>query len=257
MNNIKIIFFDIDGTLIEKKKKITPKILETLKKLKENHIKICIATGRSPIQLPELGINFDVYLTFNGSYCFNDQNTIFEQSIPKEDVKTIIKNAHQIERPVAVATKNQTAVNGLDADLKEYFAFGGKIPTVSKNFDEIVANERIYQMMMSCRKKDYDKILQNVKNAQITAWWDRAVDIIPTTGNKGIAIEKVLNYYSISKAEAMAFGDGRNDIEMLEAVGHGIAMGNAIEDVKEIADAVCDSVRNDGIYRYCKGNNLI
>ena len=52
----------------------------------------------------------------------------------------------------------------------------------------------------------------------------------------------MLNYYGLSKDEAIAFGDGRNDIEMLEAVGTGVAMGNAIDEVKARADVICKSV---------------
>ena len=58
-----------------------------------------------------------------------------------------------------------------------------------------------------------------LKDAKIAAWWDRAIDIIPLSGGKGVAINKILDYYQLTKEEAMAFGDGNNDIEMLEAVG--------------------------------------
>ena len=61
----------------------------------------------------------------------------------------------------------------------------------------------------------------------------------------------------LSKDEAIAFGDGHNDIEMLEAVGIGVAMGNAKDEVKAKADFVCQSVENDGIYHYCVENKLI
>lgn len=73
MNNKKIIFFDIDGTLIDmKKKQISKKTLETLRRLKKQNIIICIATGRSPIALLHFeNLTFDTFLTFNGSYCFN------------------------------------------------------------------------------------------------------------------------------------------------------------------------------------------
>lgn len=58
-------------------------------------------------------------------------------------------------------------------------------------------------------------------------------------------------------SEAIAFGDGGNDIEMLKTVAHGVAMGNATDDVKEIADDICGSVQDDGIFTYCKKHNLI
>lgn len=116
MNSIKIIFFDIDGTLIDMRtKRISEKMLETLIRLKENGIILCIATGRSPISLPYFeGVEFDAFLTFNGSYCFDKNHTIFSNPIPAEDVQTIIQNAAAIGRPVSLATKEKLAANGKD-----------------------------------------------------------------------------------------------------------------------------------------------
>lgn len=110
--------------------------------------------------------------------------------------------------------------------------------------------------MLGCRESDYPAILKDVDGAKITAWWTRAADIIPANGGKGLGVEKVLAYYGLTKEQAIAFGDGTNDIEMLEAVGHGIAMGNATDDVKEIADDICGTASNDGIYHYCLEHHL-
>ena len=70
-------------------------------------------------------------------------------------------------------------------------------------------------------------------------------------------MEKILEYFHLNKENAIAFGDGTNDIEMLATVGTGIAMGNATEDVKEMADDICGDVAEDGIYHYCKAHGLI
>ena len=66
-----------------------------------------------------------------------------------------------------------------------------------------------------------------------------------------------MKYYGFSKEEVIAFGDGENDIEMLEAAGTGIAMGNAKDAVKERADLICKSVEEDGIYEYFLEKQLI
>lgn len=253
----KIIFFDIDGTLIDMGKKyISQKTIETLNKLHKNGIRICIATGRSSITLPDLhGIEFDAFLTFNGSYCYTKKEQIFSNPIPQNDVLQLIKNASLIHRPVAIATKNKIAINGNDIDLMDYFAIANEKIDLADNFDELCQKE-IFQIMLGCRKKDYDQILENVKGAKIAAWWDRAVDVIPKTGGKGNGIRKMLEYYQIEKEEAMAFGDGNNDIEMFQAVGKGIAMGNASSELKMHAFDSCDTAANDGIYKYCVENHL-
>lgn len=83
------------------------------------------------------------------------------------------------------------------------------------------------------------------------------MDIIPANGGKGFGVKKVLDYVPFTKEEAIAFGDDTNDIEMLQAVGTGIAMDNASQNVKAVADVICGSVKEEEIYRYCKENHLI
>ncbi len=352
MKNVKIIFFDIDGTLIDMTRKaISDKTVETLLRLKERGVKICIATGRAPGSVPKFdGVDFDAFLTFNGSYCYNSNDSILSTPIPKVDVERMIENAARINRPVSIASKDRVVANGADEDLIQYFGFSKQAVPVSDDFEMIenaarinrpvsiaskdrvvangadedliqyfgfskqavpvsddfddvlngeiyqimmggrkeeyddilkadedliqyfgfskqavpvsddfddVLNGEIYQIMMGGRKEEYDDILKCVENAKITAWWDRAVDIIPANSGKGKGIEAILEYYGIDRFESMAFGDGGNDIEMLQTVGTGVAMGNALDNVKEVADEVCGTSADDGIYHYCLENGLI
>lgn len=258
MRKIKIIFFDIDGTLLRlQAKKLSEKTVEALNRLKANGIKLCIATGRTPVSLPHFGgIEFDTFLTFNGSLCYNDTETIFSNPISPDNVQKLIRNADSLGRPVAVATKNRLAANGLDIDLSDYYSIAHLQLTVAEDFEQ-VSNEEVYQLLLGCRKTDYSAILKDVDGAKIAAWWDRAVDIIPANGGKGIGIQKVLEYYHLDKSEALAFGDGNNDIEMLLSVGTGVAMGNASPQLKEIANEICKDVAEDGIYDYCLTHGLI
>lgn len=258
MEKIKIIFFDIDGTLIDMRtKRISEKMLETLIRLKQQGILLCIATGRSPVSLPHFeGVEFDAFLTFNGSYCFNKHQTIFSNPIPAEDVQTIIRNAAAIGRPVSLATRERLAANGQDADLREYYSFAHLELETAEDFEEVAAEE-IYQVMLGCVEAEYPAVMKDVHHAKIAAWWDRAVDIIPSDGGKGIGVEKILEYYQLDRSQALAFGDGNNDIEMLQAVGTGVAMENASPQLKAAADAVCGHVAQDGIYHYCIRRGLI
>ena len=218
INKVKIIFFDIDGTLLEMgKTEITPNMRKALCSLKQNGIKICI---------------------------------------PKEDVKKIIENAKRMERPVSIATAEEIVANGSDKDLEDYFAIAHHRVNVSEKFEEYVEKD-VFQIMLGCDLEERKYILEGTKNAKVAAWWSRAIDIIPKDGGKGTAIEQVLAHYKFSKEEAIAFGDGENDIDMLLSVGKGIAMGNAAEKVKEIAADICESVTDDGIYYYLKSQKLI
>lgn len=254
----KIIFFDIDGTLVDMQtKQISTKTLDALRRLKSRGIKICIATGRSPMELPHFGdVEFDAYLTYNGSLCYIGQNVIFSNPIPAQDVQQVIRNAAALGKPVAVATRDRLAANGWAQDLAAYYAVAEMELTVAPDFDT-VAHQAVYQLMLGCRAEEYAAVLKDVTGARITAWWDRAVDIIPANGGKGMGIRKILEHYRLDKEEAMAFGDGNNDMEMLEAVGVGIAMQNASAQLKAIASDVCGSAARDGVYHYCLSHGLI
>ena len=231
MKQIKIIFFDIDGTLIDmNKKKISKKVLEALIRLKENGIKICVATGRPPMQVPRFpNVEFDVFLTYNGSYCFDKDQDIFSNPLKREDVYTIINNAGKIGRPLSLATKTRLVSNGTDQDLSDYYEISGQKVKIADDFDAVADGKEIYQIMLGCRKGEYDAVMKDVKEAKIAAWWD----------------------------QAMAFGDGNNDIEMLKMVGRGVAMGNTSMELKAAADDVCGDVAEDGIYSYLNACGLI
>ena len=183
MPQTKIVFFDIDGTLIDMQaKKITPKMLETLHRLQDRGIKICIATGRSPMVLPKIdGVAFDAYLTFNGSLCYDRKGVIFSNPIPHKDVVRFIQNAAALGRPICVSTRDRLAANGADTDLTDYFAIANEDVPIVDNFDAM-CEEDIYQLMLGCRPKDYPALLDGAPGAKIAAWWRVSVTWGSTSG---------------------------------------------------------------------------
>ena len=258
MNDVKIIFFDIDGTLIDpRKKRVTERTLEALRRLRARGVRICLSTGRSPVSLPRFeGVTFDALLTFNGSYCYDRTQTIFSQPIPPQDVRRLLANASAMGRPVCVATRDCLAANGRDTDLVDYFAFAGLEVPVTQDFDA-VCRQDVYQIMLGSRKDEFPALMDGVPGAKIAAWWDRAIDVIPAAGGKGTGVEKTLAYFHLDRAQAMAFGDGGNDLEMFGAVGLGVAMENASAALKAAAGDVCGHVARDGVYHYLEAHGLI
>lgn len=258
MNSVQIIFFDIDGTLVDPATgKIPEKTRKTLLQLHKKGILLCIATGRPTASLPDFGnLHFDAFCTFNGSLCYTADEVIHSNPIPPEDVQKILENAAGIGRPVSVALKNRLAANGWDEDLAGYYQLAGLQLTVTDDFASALTEE-VYQIMVGCRESDHPTIIQNTKGAAITFSWERAADVIPAGSGKAQAIQKIMEYYNLQPSQAMAFGDGYNDMEMLQTVGTGVAMGNASPRLKAIADAVCAPVSKDGIYRYCMDHGLI
>lgn len=259
MDNVKIAFFDVDGTLIDMNTKaVTPRTLEALMRLHERGVLLCLATGRSPRSLPWFeGVEFDAFVTFNGSYCYDRAGTVIHSApIPPRDVATILANAAALGRPVSVDTRDRLVANGKDKDLVDYYAIAGLEVDVAPDFDAVAAGE-VFQLELGCREADWPHLLRGAPGAQIASWWDRAVDIIPAAGGKGVGVERTLAHFHLDPAQALAFGDGGNDLEMLKLVGHGVAMGNASPELKAAVGEVCPGVESDGVYHYCLQQGLI
>ena len=254
----KIIFFDVDGTLVNPRTGlISDRTKEALIRLRRNGILLCIATGRPPASLPDLtGLPFDAFLTCNGALCYTEDQIIAQNPIPAEAVRKVIANAAKLGRPVTVALRDRLAANGTDPDLAEYYRMAGLELTVAADFDE-ASRGNVYQMMLGCRVSDHEAVIRGAEGVSITYSWDRAADVIPNGNGKGVAVMRILEHFRLTAAEAMAFGDGFNDKEMLQSVGTGVAMGNAGAQLKAIADDVCGTAWEDGIYRYCIGHGLI
>ncbi len=255
---IKIAFFDVDGTLLNfGHKDMTERTLYALQELRKRGVLLCMSTGRSFYQIPRFpDFEFDILLTFNGSYILNEQEIIYSNPLQQQDVQIIMQNLNEMERAMVIGNRTILAANAMDDDIREYFEIGHTTVEVVNHFEELLKGE-VYQVMCACHEGEYEQILKGTDNAKIVAWWERAADIIPADGGKGVAINKVLDYYGLQKKHALAFGDGHNDIAMLENVGRGIAMGNAADEVKKSADAVCLSVAEDGIYHYLKEHDFI
>ena len=248
MKDIKIAFFDVDGTLVNPRTGlISARTKETLIRLRQKGILLCIATGRPPASLPDLtGLPFDAFLTCNGALCYTEDRIIAETTIPADAVQKVIANAAALGRPVTVALRDRLAANGTDPDLAEYYRMAGLELTVAEDFDA-AAGGHVYQMMLGCRISDHGDIIRGADGVAITYSWDRAADVIPIGGGKGIAVMQILEHFNLSADQAIAFGDGFNDRRMLQTVGTGVAMGNADPRVTAVSMYQTASNNEDGI----------
>lgn len=258
MNSVKIIFFDIDGTLVDSATgRIPKKTFEALNRLRAKGILLCIASGRAPVTLPDFeDFRFDAFCTFNGSLCYTENKILHSNPLSPADVQRVIQNATAIGRPVSVATRTRLAANGADRDLTDYYHLAGLELTVADDFDA-ACEEDVYQMMLGCRDADHEALTRGTANVKLVVAWERAADVIPASSGKETSIAKILAHFGLDASDAIAFGDGRNDISMLQTVGTGVAMGNAAPQLKAIADDICAPVSEDGIYHYCLDHGLI
>ena len=256
---IKAIFFDVDGTLLSfKTHKISEHNFSILRQLKDKGILLFVASGRNMNGLkPLLDFPFDGYIINNGQ-CYLDasRNIFYENSINKEDLEIILEEVNREPFPCAFTLRNNRIFNYRDERV-DYIhnltqADGDPEGDISN-----LASESVYQVMCFIDEDREKDLCSKLKYSTSSRWHETFCDINPIGGDKGIAVKAFLDKFGIKKEETMAFGDGGNDSIMLESVGIGIAMGNAGEECKAIADYITDSVDDNGIENACKHFNLI
>ena len=106
---------------------------------------------------------------------------------------------------------------------------------------------KIYQLSAFVTPQEEPAFFEHMPGCKSTRWYPSFMDVIPLDGGKPVGMDRVLEQYGIDLANTMAFGDGGNDIEMLRHAGIGVAMGNALEEVKLAADYVTSSVDEQGV----------
>lgn len=255
---IKAVFFDIDGTLLShNSKKISLRVQQALKKLQQKGIKIFAATGRHKIELEELPLKeifFDGYITLNGQFCYDNNGMIYDLPIHEKDVHYMYEQFKQKNLPVMFIEKEQMYINFIDDNVRlAQAAISTAVPKIAGYGDK----NPIYQIIVYGSRQQTAELAKHLRYSKFTSWHDLAIDIIPKTGGKQNGIKALLEKFNIQKENTMAFGDGKNDIDMLQMVNIGIAMGNAVEDLKQIADYVTDTVDNDGIVQALRHYDLI
>ncbi|MBM6965185.1 Cof-type HAD-IIB family hydrolase [Massilimicrobiota timonensis] len=246
---IKAIFFDIDGTLISKQKPLVQEnVIQGLQQLRNQGIQLFIASGRHMLELEELKINqqfeFDGYLLLNGGYCLVHDQVIYDQKIDAQDVQEIVKVVKEKHYPCLFIENNRMYINHVNQRVKDAQA---SISTMIPPICQDININNIYQIDPYVDEKEIQEIIQNTKHIKVTRWHDYAYDIVPQKGGKAAAIQVLQKSLGFQKEEMMAFGDGHNDIEMLDIVGYPIVMGNGSEEVKKHGRYICQSVNEDGI----------
>lgn len=245
---IKVIFFDIDGTLLSHTLHEVPKSArEALRKLKQKGIKCVAATGRHLSELEKLpikDIEFDGYITLNGQLCLDENKKIyFDRPIAGADRESLIRLFAQKAFPVALVERDGMYISYVNQEVERAQAeISSEIPSIG-----CYTGNEIYQGIAYLDKQMDADLSRRLPDCSITRWNEIAVDIIPRRGGKTAGIEEYLKRNGIDRAETMAFGDGKNDIEMLRFAGIGVAMGNADASVKAAADYVTEHVDHDGI----------
>lgn len=253
--DIRAAFFDIDGTLTSfETHEVPSSTVEALHALRERGVKIFICTGRAPshmgVVLDMIPVRFDGIVGLTGQYCFDDQGFIATRSLDPDDVATII--AWLDEHPEVSCNfceGDSVYFNQVTDALRHTWSQLGKTaPRVEIGDPHVRApGSTIYQISPFVDERLEAEVVARCRNVAGVRWHPDFVDLIPADGGKPAGMSRFLDRYGLSADQAIAFGDGGNDVTMLAYAGIGVAMGNAAPDAKAAADYVTDDVDHHGI----------
>lgn len=254
---IKAIFFDIDGTLLSSRTHcVLPGTVKAFEALHANGVKTFISSGRPMVLIPKLPLHFDGYITVNGGYCIVDNEVVVSNTIDRGDCSSWLQYVANNDLTTMCFTEHDMYINRIDAvtmALRDQLGF--EMPPVHPLSD--MQDKDVYQFIAVQPAEKDAEVLQLLTHCRMPRWHSVFSDLIPADSSKAVGIERILAHYGINREEAMAFGDGANDIEMLEYVGTGVAMGNASPLVKQHAKHVTDSDDEEGIYNALIKLNVI
>ena len=254
---IKIIAMDFDGTLLTSDKKITDRTKECLINLKKSHVIVGV-TARNLLSVKGvLDVNlFDYVILNNGSDIYYVKEDKFENvsSIENETVEKIYDLFNSYSRQIDFCTPYMYLIKakekGDDRPVVKYIDNIDEVDDCISRINVFFNNVEELEESRNILEKEFDDI--NVvkmidtddKNSRI---W---LTINPKNANKLSTLNKICDNLNHSIEEVIFFGDGENDLVLIENVGIGVAMENAIESVKEKADFVTLSNDNDGLADY-------
>ena len=245
---IKAVFFDVDGTLLSHRWNQVPESARrALRQLRENGIKTVVATGRHMSEyrnLPVSDIDFDAYLTLNGQLILDSGRRAYAGTCIDPGEMEVLSRIFQAKKiPFVLITEEERFINYVDDTvISTQAATKGTVPEVGQ-----YQEQKVYQILAFVPERMKNLLNELLDECSVTSWHETGIDIIPRGGGKASGIRKYLEEEGLDRSEIMAFGDGENDIDMLEFAGIGVAMGNASDMVKAHADYVTDSVEENGI----------
>ena len=256
LNMKKAIFFDIDGTLIDCINghiDLSHQVKQAIRRLQQEGHYAFIATGRPYAFLSEaiLSFGFDGYILTNGAQVMIGNETIYKEPLDP----TFVKNATaEFEQRQIQYMLQSDRYSYMKDEYKEYYQFFDNIG-VSRNYLvsdyqlEDVQTQKIELLCPNDEAMDHclSLVEQNPEYDYVHSISERMFELYSKKNTKATGILTALKHLGIPVEQSYAFGDGKNDIEMLSTVGCGIAMGNASDEVKSYAHQVTDSVLEDGV----------
>ncbi|MEI2663526.1 Cof-type HAD-IIB family hydrolase [Rossellomorea sp. LJF3] len=257
-----LIVLDLDGTLLTDEKKISSKTHDILKKARHKGHEVMIATGRpfraSELYYQQLRLTTPI-VNFNGAFVHHPTDPswgVYHEPMDLEVAKQIIDACDDFPfRNIVAEVMDDVYLHYHDEKIIDVFMMGN--PSISTGDIRNVLSDHPTSMLIHAEEEDVAEIRAHLDDVHAelidhrrwAAPW-HIIEIVKSGLNKAVGIERVASSLNIPQERIIAFGDEDNDLEMLDYAGTGVAMGNAIDSLKDIANEVTLSNEEDGIGRY-------
>lgn len=256
----KLIVMDLDGTLNNSEKQISPKTKEALLQAQKAGARLVLASGRpahgllreaKELQMDRYG---GILMSFNGAYVEDilSKEVLYSNALPQKCVRPIINNARALNLNIMVHKDNEVIVEDENCYKVQYEAGATcmdiRVVDDLNEYLDYAPNKFLLSAPVEHLKQVFDDF--KLPFGDMLSIYTSApfyIEVVNQGINKGMALEKVAEYLNISREEIIAFGDEMNDLTMLQYAGHGVAMGNAVKPIKMIAKEVTLSNDEDGI----------
>ena len=266
MHEIKMIGLDLDGTLLNEKKEVTPYTAEILKKSIDRGVTVLVATGRPITGVPKYLLDFPgmrYVLTANGGRIIDirEKKILYEELVPFDMAVKILKVFEKYDsfREIYFDGLGYVQKEQLER-IQDYYRTGPMINYITATRRGV---DDIWEKMHEMQGHGLDKVhgvfadegerlqalkeLMEIGDLEVTNALGNNLEVNAPGVNKGRGLIRLGKMLGISREEIMAFGDGTNDLKMITEVGFGVAMANGFEEVKAAADYVTCSNEEDGV----------
>lgn len=260
-SQIKLIFFDIDGTLVNSKAEIPDSAIKEIEQRKQQGIHIAIASGRPAFAAQQVidktGADA-IGLFYTGAMVYDPlKKQVLEKGILNtETVMAITEQAKKMQMHCELYTADNY-YSEVKTKYTDYHTQYLKVPPVIDKYTSDLLNRDIYKLLLVAGNNEEKEKLKIIQNAfpEITFATGHGADkpdiifssIVSKSANKKSMFQKLCKLYQLEPKNIMSFGDAGSDKDFLDLAGLGVAMGNAQEHVKSVADYTTKHVDDDGI----------
>lgn len=253
-----IAFFDLDHTLYNEQTRVDSEVADAMHQLKNNNVLPVISTGRNLFEIPNTmrKTGIDTVVSANGSYVIFEGQPVYKALLDQQVVKDFVEFAKSNNEATTVMNSTGARINFINDIVRSNYNFiNSRMPNLG--VDDFIEKQEVVMMLINTKGPD-EKYVNRFKDA-LTFFRNTpfSMDIVHKGSSKKKGIQELIANAKLQGIPTYAFGDGNNDIPMLDFVDHPVVMENGLPQVKEYAEFITSKNTDHGIVNGLKHFQLL